>query len=105
VARFRRASGGAVATSAGPAEVAAAMAGRPGAGAADAFQVPEGGRGYRVVTRRFVDRAHAAGKHVHVWTVNDPAAMHRLLDLGVDGIVTDRPDILNDVLADRSAAA
>ena len=102
IARFRLATGGAVATSAGPAEVAAAVAGRADAGAADAFQVPEGGRGVRIVTRRFVDRVHAAGKQVHVWTVNDAGSMHRLLDLGVDGIVTDRPDLLNDVLAARS---
>ena len=101
IARFRVASGGAVATSAGPAEVAAAVAGRASAGAADAFQVPEGARGVRIVTQRFVERAHAAGKHVHVWTINDEEAMHRLLDLGVDGIVTDRPDILNDVVAAR----
>jgi glycerophosphoryl diester phosphodiesterase len=104
IARFRRATGGTVATSAGPAEVAAAVAGRPGAVGADAFQVPEGGRGVRIVTRRFVERAHDAGKHVHVWTVNEVDAMHRLLDLGVDGIVTDRPDLLDDVLAERSAA-
>jgi glycerophosphoryl diester phosphodiesterase len=104
IARFRRATGGTVATSAGPAEVPAALAGRAGAVGADAFQVPEGSRGMRIVTRRFVDRAHAAGKHVHVWTVNEPDAMHRLLDLGVDGIVTDRPDLLDDVLAARSAS-
>ena len=48
-----------------------------------------------------VERIHAAGVEVHVWTVNDPADMARLLDLGVDGIVTDRCDILRRVVDSR----
>jgi glycerophosphoryl diester phosphodiesterase len=88
-----------VATSAGPLEVARSLARRPRRhGGADAYQVPERGSGMRLVTKRFVDRAHKADKHVHVWTVNDPVDMRRLLDLGVDGIITDRPDLLNEVL-------
>jgi glycerophosphoryl diester phosphodiesterase len=95
---FRRAAPG-VATSAGPGEVARMLARKPTAGiGADAYQVPERGSGVRVVTRRFIDRAHAADKQVHVWTVNEATDMRRLLDLGVDGIVTDRPDVLNAVL-------
>lgn len=95
---FRRAAPG-VATSAGPAEVARVLAQRPRAGiGADAYQVPERGGGFRLVTRRFIRRAHEAGKHVHVWTVNEASDMRRLLDLGVDGIVTDRPDVLNEVV-------
>lgn len=95
---FRWAAPG-VATSAGPAEVARSVARspRPRIGA-DAYQVPERGAGIRLVTPRFVRRAHAAEKQVHVWTVNDAADMRRLLDLGVDGIVTDRPDVLNEVV-------
>jgi glycerophosphoryl diester phosphodiesterase len=104
--RFRRASAGRVATSAGPREVVAALAasrlGRPLGGAADAYQVPERSGPLRVVGRRFVEAAHRAGKQVHVWVVNDPADMHRLLDLGVDGIVTDRADLLVEVVADRA---
>lgn len=104
--RFRKASGGRVATSAGPGEVLAATAAsrlrRPLHSAADAFQVPERSGPLRVVGKRFVEAAHAAGKQVHVWVVNDPAAMHRLLDLGVDGIVTDRADLLVEVLNERS---
>ena len=45
--------------------------------------------------------AHRAGVAVHAWTVNDAPTMHRLLDLGVDGIVTDRSDVLRDVLRGR----
>ncbi|WP_374676592.1 glycerophosphodiester phosphodiesterase family protein [Arthrobacter sp. zg-Y1171] len=54
-----------------------------------------------VVTPGFVRSCHRAGIQVHVWTVNDAPTMNRLLDLGVDGIVTDRSDILVDVLKDR----
>jgi glycerophosphoryl diester phosphodiesterase len=57
------------------------------------FQVPEGAGGTRIVSRRFVDCAHRAGIPIHVWTVNDPACMRRLLDWGVDGLITDRPDL------------
>lgn len=70
-----------------------------------AYQVPVTetvlGREIRVVTPGFVRRAHAVGKQVHVWTVNDEVEMAELLDLGVDGIVTDRIDVLMRVLADR----
>jgi len=58
-----------------------------------AFQVPERFGRYRVVTPRFVRAAHRAGVVVQVWTVNDEADMRRLLDWGVDAIITDRPDL------------
>jgi glycerophosphoryl diester phosphodiesterase len=66
-----------------------------------ALQVPPRYRGLRIVTRRFVERAHAAGIEVHVWTVNGTAAMHALLDLGVDGIITDFPERLLRVCRER----
>ncbi len=56
-----------------------------------AVQVPESFGGIRLVTPRFLASAHRAGLAVHVWTVNDAAQMMRLVDLGVDGIMTDRP--------------
>ncbi len=106
IARFRRASSGTIATSAGPAETlalwGAARAGRSVTTPADAFQVPVRAGRLTVIDRRFVAAAHAAGKQVHAWTIDDPAEMRRLLDLGVDGIVTDRPDVLNEVLGIRS---
>jgi glycerophosphoryl diester phosphodiesterase len=65
------------------------------------LQIPEVYGRIRVLTPRLLRRAHALGKQVHVWTVDDPADMHRLLDAGVDGLITDRTDILRDVLIDR----
>lgn len=66
-----------------------------------ALQVPVSYGAVRVVTPRFIRRAHRHGLQVHVWTINDAAEMRRLLDLGVDGIVTDRADLLKKVLQDR----
>ncbi|MEV7133703.1 glycerophosphodiester phosphodiesterase [Arthrobacter sp. NPDC093128] len=66
-----------------------------------ALQVPVRYGAVRVVTPGFVRRAHRHGLQVHVWTINDPAEMRRLLDLGVDGIVTDRADLLKQVLEER----
>ena len=66
-----------------------------------AAQVPEAQSGVRVVDHRFVRTAHAHGLQVHVWTVNEPEGMHRLLDLGVDGIMTDHIDTLRKVMEDR----
>ncbi|MFG3549908.1 glycerophosphodiester phosphodiesterase [Streptomyces sp. NPDC047725] len=66
-----------------------------------AAQVPETQSGIPVADHRFVRAAHARGLQVHVWTVNDPDRMHRLLDLGVDGIMTDHIDTLRKVMEDR----
>ncbi|NTW39119.1 MAG: glycerophosphodiester phosphodiesterase [Cellulomonadaceae bacterium] len=67
----------------------------------DCLQVPEHQGRLPVVTARTVAAAHTRGVQVHVWTVNDPVDMHRLLDLGVDGLVSDRADLLRDVLRER----
>ncbi|MFJ5532057.1 glycerophosphodiester phosphodiesterase [Streptomyces sp. NPDC093261] len=66
-----------------------------------AAQVPCSQSGVPVVDRRFVRTAHALGLQVHVWTINEPEEMHRLLDLGVDGIMTDHIDTLRKVFEDR----
>ena len=45
--------------------------------------------------------AHARNLPVHVWVVDDPTRMHELLDMGIDGIQTDRPDLLARILNER----
>lgn len=67
----------------------------------EVFQVPEHYGRLRVATPRFVRDAARHGVPVHVWTVNDPAEMDRLLRWGVDGIITDRPDLAVRVFAER----
>jgi len=105
---FRRLSGGRARTGAHPLEVAAYLLlpsarlarlltpGRP-----VALQIPHT-RGRLVVANRgLIRRAHANGLQVHVWTIDDPAEMRELLDRGVDGLMTDRTDLLKDVLVAR----
>lgn len=70
-----------------------------------AAQVPEEQSGVPVVDRRFVQAAHARGVRVHVWTINEADRMHRLLDLGVDGIMTDHIDTLREVMVERGVWA
>lgn len=65
---------------------------------AEAFQVPEYSGDLHVVTQRFVRGTRKHNVDVHVWTVNETADMQRLLDLGVDGIITDRPDRLLELV-------
>ena len=55
----------------------------------------------RIVSARFLEFAHREGLAVQVWTVNDTADMHRLLDMGVDGLITDRADLLRAVREER----
>lgn len=66
-----------------------------------ALQVPASFQDTVIVDRRFVDIAHESGYAVHVWTIDDGDEMDRLLDLGVDGIITDRPSVLSERLARR----
>lgn len=64
----------------------------------EVFQVPVESGGITVITERFIKSAHNRNIQVQVWTINDPAEMERLIDLGVDGIMTDRPDVLLEML-------
>ena len=64
-----------------------------------ALQVPARFGDIELVTARFVEVAHASGLAVHVWTINDHDEMEHLLNLGVDGLITDRPRVLASVLA------
>ncbi len=108
--RFRRLTGGRVATAASPGEVVAyrflpspvarltvraLSRGRP-----LVLQVPHRAGRFTVVTPGLVRRAHRAGVHVHVWTIDDPDEMKVLLERGVDGVMTDRTDVLKNVLTE-----
>lgn len=64
-------------------------------------QIPVEQFGIRLVDRASVDRAHEAGLQVHVWTIDDEAEMRRLIDLGVDGLMTDEPALLKAVLMEK----
>jgi glycerophosphoryl diester phosphodiesterase len=106
--RIRGIVGPELCTSLGPKETARLRGGSfglPGAGrlAGVCAQVPHRMKGVTIVDERFVAKAHAVGLQVHVWTVDDPDEMRELLDLGVDGIMTDEPKVLKDVLTERGA--
>ncbi len=103
---FRDLTSATIATSASPAEVLAftgapnlSVARRLGRGF-DALQVPHRHRSLSVTNPRLVRRAHAAGKQVHVWTIDEAEEMRALLALGVDGLMTDRTDVLKAVLVE-----
>jgi glycerophosphoryl diester phosphodiesterase len=72
---------------------------------APCVQVPHRYRGRVLTDERFVETAHRLGLQVHVWTVDDEDEMTELLDRGVDGLMTDRPTLLRDVLVARGAWA
>ena len=102
---FRKLVGDSVPTSAHPVEVAlhvllpVEVAKR--VSRARALQIPHRHKGFPVTTKGLVRKAHQAGVHVHVWTIDDPDEMRELIDLGVDGLITDRTDILKAVLQER----
>jgi glycerophosphoryl diester phosphodiesterase len=69
-----------------------------------ALQIPAEFGGRPLATRELVEHAHRHDVQVHVWTVNDPDEMTRLLDLGVDGLISDFPARVNAVVAERGAS-
>jgi glycerophosphoryl diester phosphodiesterase len=103
--RFRSLTGGRVCTAIGPLDIARLRAAGfglpPGRFAGGCAQVPIRQGPLLILDRRLVEGAHRLGLPVHVWTIDDPAEMDRLLDLGVDGIMTDRPRLLKEVLVRR----
>ena len=105
IRRLRLRLGAELCTSMGPRAVARlrldALSSRVHPSPAGCVQIPERVRNVTVTNAATVRAAHRAGLQVHVWTVDDPADMHRLLDLGVDGIMTDRPAVLKQVLEAR----
>jgi glycerophosphoryl diester phosphodiesterase len=109
VRRVRKLSRGSVATGASRREVAvfylmsALRLERLLRPAYDALQVPVYYGKLALVTRRFVEAAHARGVRVDAWTINDPVEMRRVLDLGVDVVMTDHPETLAGVLAERES--
>ncbi|MFP6797242.1 MAG: glycerophosphodiester phosphodiesterase [Pseudomonadales bacterium] len=66
-----------------------------------AAQVPIRWNGIKIIDQRFVDAMHRSGLQIHVWTVNEPNQMEELLDMGIDGIMTDRPATLKQILVNR----
>ena len=107
IKRFREVSGGTVSTSASEREIRAFFfvsrlrlegSFRP---SYDALQIPVVYGGVKVATPRFVKAAHDRGVRVDVWTVNEPEEMNRLLEAGVDVVMTNRPETLRKVLKKR----
>jgi glycerophosphoryl diester phosphodiesterase len=106
IQRVAALTGPGLCTSMGPRQVAVLTAAARGGVSvgqltAPCAQVPARHGRVALVTERFVTGAHRRGIQVHVWTIDDRAEMARLLDLGVDGIMTDRPLVLKELLQER----
>ncbi len=100
--RLRRRLGPNLTTALAPSEIMLLLStGRLSGSAPRAAQVPINAGKLEIVTERFIASAHRCNIAVHVWTINDAPTMHRLIDLGVDGIMTDDVDLLRDVLIER----
>lgn len=103
IRRLRTLLGPALCTALGPGAVAQLRYGKMFKTAAGAAQVPVRQGRLTVITEGFVARAHRLGLQVHAWTIDDPAEITRLLEMGVDGVMTDKPRVLRDVLSQRGS--
>jgi glycerophosphoryl diester phosphodiesterase len=99
--RLRAVFGARLCSSFGPAQITSLRAGRTVHGGGQIAQVPQRLGRFPVLTPKLIGTAHAQGHQVHVWTIDDRLEMERLLDLGVDGIMTDRPQVLKELLIER----
>ncbi len=99
--RLRAALGDRLCSSFGPVQMASLRSGAPVPFGGQLAQVPVRVGRLSIVTPTTIARAHRRGYHVHVWTIDDADEITRLLDFGVDGIMTDRPQVLKDVLLAR----
>ncbi len=101
IGRIRGILGPSLCSSLGPLEVARLRFGLLRSTTGNAAQVPVREGPLTVTNAKFVKRAEALALQVHVWTIDDRAEINRLLDLGVHGIMTDRPAVLREVLEHR----
>lgn len=105
IAYFRERFGPALCTSMGPVEVARLYAHSRGFGSSADFsptaQIPPRRYGLHLTSHRFISAACDLGVEVHVWTIDEPSEMRQLLELGAQGIITDQPAVLKQVLEER----
>ena len=101
IKRLRGLLGPQLCSALGPVETAVLRFGRPRHAAGNAAQIPVRQGPLTVLTKGLLQRAHNLGIKVHVWTIDEPQEMNRLLDLGVDGVMTDRPVVLREVFEER----
>ncbi|MCE9621669.1 MAG: glycerophosphodiester phosphodiesterase [Actinomycetia bacterium] len=101
IKRLRELLGPRLCSALGPLETAALRFGRPRQAAGNTAQIPVRQGPLTVLTKGLLTRAHKLGIKVHVWTIDEPAEMNRLLDLGVHGLMTDRPTVLRQVFEER----
>jgi glycerophosphoryl diester phosphodiesterase len=67
----------------------------------DAFQVPVEDSGFDLTDQRLIDGAHRLSMEIHYWTIDDPDTMEKLIDAGADGILTNRPDLLLNLIEEK----
>ena len=106
IIEIRKELGSKLCVSAGPKAVIKFLAGRfsfyRSKTSYHCLQVPQKSGPVKIVTPDFVEKAHSRGLQVHVWTVDDHQEMNELLDMGVDGLMTDEPTVLKNVLMERN---